>query len=275
MNAAPTIAVTALAAALRERGLGGARVALVAGSGLGDLAERVEGGVRVPFAELADMPRSTVAGHAGAFLRGRLAGIEVLLQLGRSHLYEGHTAAQVTRTVRAFAALGVRGLILTNAAGSLRAPWGPGTLMRVTDHINLQRTTSLARGEGGYGTPYDGAWGELLDTAAREAGIASERGVYAAVRGPRYETPAEIALLARLGASAVGMSTALEALAAHAAGLRVAAISTLTNHAAGLSPAPLSHDEVLRAGRSAAPRLTHWLETALPRLCDAAAEPHP
>jgi len=275
VNAAPTIAVTALAAALRERGLGGARVAVVAGSGLGALAERVEGGERVPFAELTGMPRSSVAGHAGAFLRGRLGGVEVLLQLGRSHLYEGHAAADVTRSVRAFAALGVRGLVLTNAAGSLRAEWGPGTLMRVTDHINLQRTTPLARGEGGYGTPYDATWGEVLDAAARAAGIACERGVYAAVRGPRYETPAEIALLARLGASAVGMSTALEALAAHAAGLRVAAISTLTNHAAGLSPEPLSHDEVLRAGRHAAPRLANWLEAALPRLSEAAAEPTP
>jgi purine-nucleoside phosphorylase len=160
-------------------------------------------------------------------------------------------------------------VLLTNAAGSLRRAWGPGTLLRVTDHLNLQRATPLASGEGGYGCPYDGAWGELLDAAAAQAGLATERGVYAAMRGPRYETPAEIALLARLGAAAVGMSTAQEALAAHAAGLRVAALSILTNHAAGLSPDPPSHAEVLAAGARAAPRLAAWIEAALPRLAHA------
>jgi len=257
-----------LAESMRARGLAGARVAVVAGSGLGALAERVEGARRVPFAELDGMPSSGVAGHAGAFVRGRLGGVEVLVQLGRAHLYEGHPAETVTRSVRALAELEVGGVVLTNAAGSLRREWGPGTLMRVTDHLNLQRATPLVRGEGGYGCPYDARWGERLDAAAAEAGQAVERGVYAAVRGPRYETPAEIALYARLGASAVGMSTAQEAVAACAAGLRVAAISTLTNHAAGIASGPLTHDEVLAAGAQAAPRLAAWLEAALPALAE-------
>lgn len=269
MSAAPSTTVAPLADAMRARGLDGARVAIVAGSGLGALAERVEGAARVGFDQLEGMPASGVAGHVGAFVRGRLGGVEVLVQLGRAHLYEGHAAAAVARPVRAMAALGVGGLLLTNAAGSLRTEWGPGTLMRVTDHLNLQRATSLVRGEGGYGCPYDATWGELLDAAAAEAGVACERGVYAATRGPRYETPAEIAMLAKLGASAVGMSTAQEAQAAHAAGLRVAAVSTLTNLAAGLSAGPLSHDEVLAAGADAAPRLAQLLEAALPRLAEA------
>lgn len=256
----------ALADALRAQGLGGARVAIVAGSGLGTLAERVEGARRVAFAELPGLPASSVAGHAGAFVRGRLAGVEVLVQLGRAHLYEGHTSEVVTRPVRAFAGLGVRGVVLTNAAGSLVRAWGPGTLMRITDHLNWQRATPLARGEGGYGTPWDAAWGARLDAAAARAGLALERGVYAAMPGPRYETPAEIALLASLGAHAVGMSTAQEALAAHAAGLRVAGISLLANLAAGLADAPLAHADVLASGAAAAPRLARLLEAALPDL---------
>lgn len=255
-----------LADALRERGLGGARVAIVAGSGLGALAERVDGAVRVEFAALAGMPASSVAGHAGAFVRGKLAGVEVLVQLGRAHLYEGHDAHAVARSVRAFAALGVRGVVLTNAAGSLRREWGPGTLMRIADHLNLQRATPLARGEGGYGTPWDEGWGERLDGAAARAGVALERGVYAAVRGPRYETPAEIALLARLGAHAVGMSTVQEALAARAAGMRVAGVSLLANLAAGLTHEPLAHEDVLAAGERAAPVLARLLASALPDL---------
>jgi purine-nucleoside phosphorylase len=254
---------------LRERGLGGARVAIVAGSGLAGLAERVEGGARVAFEELAGMPASGVAGHAGAFVRGRLAGVEVLVQLGRAHLYEGHRPQAVARSVRACAALGVRGIVLTNAAGSLRREWGAGTLMRITDHLNGQRATPLARGEGGYGTPWDADWGACLDAAAARAGLALERGVYAGVIGPRYETPAEIALLARLGAHAVGMSTVQEALAAHASGMRVAGVSLLANLAAGLADAPLAHADVLAAGAAAAPRLARLLEAALPEL-DAA-----
>lgn len=269
MNAVGTDAARGLADAMAARRLGGARIAIVAGSGLGALAEGVEDGVRVAFDVLEGMPESRVAGHTGAFVRGRLAGVEVLVQLGRAHLYEGHPAEVVARPVRALARLGLRGVLLTNAAGSLRSDWGPGTLMRIADHLNGQRATPLERGEGGYGTPWDEPWGACLDAAAARAGLALERGVYAAVRGPRYETPAEIALLARLGAQAVGMSTVQEALAAHASGLRVAGVSLLANLAAGLSGPPLAHEDVLAAGAAAAPRLARLLEAALPGL-DAA-----
>jgi inosine/guanosine/xanthosine phosphorylase family protein len=258
-----------LAGSMRAHGLGGARLGVVAGSGLGALAERVEGARRVAFAQLAGLPASSVAGHAGAFVRGRLAGVEVLVQLGRAHLYEGHPPEVVARSMRACAALGVRGVLLTNAAGSLRREWGAGTLMRIVDHLNLQRATPLVRGEGGYGTPWDAPWGAHLDAAAARAGLALERGVYAGLVGPRYETPAEIALLSSLGAHAVGMSTVQEALAAHAAGMRVAGVSLLANLAAGLSDAPLAHEDVLAAGAEAAPRLARLLEVALPEL-DAA-----
>lgn len=251
---------------MRACGLGGARLVVVAGSGLGTLAQRIDGGLRIEFAALAGMPASGVAGHAGAFVRGRLAGVEVLVQLGRAHLYEGHRPEAVARSVRACAALGVRGIVLTNAAGSLRREWGAGTLMRITDHLNGQRATPLVRGEGGYGTPWDADWGARLDAAAVRAGLALERGVYAGLVGPRYETAAEIALLASLGAHAVGMSTVQEALAARASGLRVAGVSLLTNLAAGLSTAPLAHEDVLAAGAAAAPRLARLLEVALPEL---------
>lgn len=266
MEVLSTAPERALTDSMRARGLGGARVAIVAGSGLGSLAQRIVGGERVEFGALAGMPASGVAGHAGAFVRGRLAGVEVLLQLGRAHLYEGYTAEIVARAMRAVAALGVRGVVLTNAAGSLRREWGPGTLMRITDHINQQRATPLVRGEGGYGTPWDAEWGARLDAAAARAGLVLERGVYAALRGPRYETPAEIALLARLGAQAVGMSTVQEALAAHASGMRVAGLSLLANLAAGLADARLAHQDVLAAGAAAAPRLADLIEAALPNL---------
>jgi len=268
MSAPSASAESSLSDSLRARGLGGARVAIVAGSGLGALAQRIESGVRVEFAALAGMPASGVAGHAGAFVRGRLAGVEVLMQLGRAHLYEGHSAQVVARALRAVAVLGVRGVLLTNSAGSLHREWGPGTLMRIIDHVNQQRATPLERGEGGYGTPWDAEWGARLDAAAVKAGIALERGVYAGLVGPRYETPAEIALLARLGVHAVGMSTVQEALAAHAAGLRVAGVSLLANLGAGLADAPLAHEDVLAAGEQAAPRLARLLEAALPLLAE-------
>jgi purine-nucleoside phosphorylase len=172
----------------------------------------------------------------------------------------------VTRAVRAFGALGVRALVLTNAAGGMKRAWTPPTLMRITDHVNLQGRTALLPGEGGAGNPYDSGLGEALDEAARTGGVALERGVYAGVLGPSYETPAEIRWLASFGADAVGMSTVCEAQAARAAGMRVAAISCITNLAAGLSPGPLSHREVVEVGKQASKRFCDLLEAAVPRL---------
>jgi purine-nucleoside phosphorylase len=259
-------ALAQLADSLRRRRLAGARVALVLGSGLGGLVERLGCERQVPFTELEGMPASAVPGHAGAFAIGRLGNVEWIAQQGRSHLYEGRSALEITRAVRAFAALGVRVLLLTNAAGGLRREWASGSLMRVTDHLNLQGATPLADAERGYGTPYDEELGAELDAAARSSGVALERGVYAGLRGPSYETPAEIAMLRAAGADAVGMSTVLEALAGRAAGLRVAAISLIANPAAGLTDEPLAHEAVVAAGRAAEDQLAALLRAALPRL---------
>jgi purine-nucleoside phosphorylase len=213
-----------LVAALRARGFEGARIAIVLGSGLGGFVERVERSMSVGYAELEGMPRSRVPGHAGRMVVGEIAGVRVIVQSGRVHLYEGWTEHEVTRAVRAFAALGCGAVILTNAAGGLRRQWRPGVLMRVRDHINLQGRTPLAREEAGGGRVYDEALGAALERGAVDAGVALESGVYAGLLGPSYETPAEIRMLGWMGADAVGMSTVAEALAGRAAGGRVAAV---------------------------------------------------
>jgi purine-nucleoside phosphorylase len=181
-------------------------------------------------------------------------------------LYEGWSAHEVTRAVRAFGRVGVRGLVLTNAAGGMRREWAPPTLMRITDHVNLQGRTPLLPGEGGSKATYDAELGDALDEAARASGVTLQRGVYAGVLGPNYETPAEIRFLHDFGADAVGMSTVCEAQAARAAGMRVAAISCITNLAAGLSAGPLNHAEVVEVGRQAAQQFCDLLEAAVPRL---------
>jgi purine-nucleoside phosphorylase len=177
--------------------------------------------------------------------------------------------------VRAYARLGVRAVVLTNAAGSLRPEWPPGTLMRIVDHVDLQGRTPLGRAEAGAGSPYDAALGEGLERGAKEAGVRLVQGVYAAMLGPSYETPAEIRMLQKIGAGAVGMSTAAEALAAHAEGARVAAVSLITNLAAGLGSEPLTHEEVVAAGRAAAERFSALLEAATPHAARLAAPAGP
>ncbi|MEM6568270.1 MAG: purine-nucleoside phosphorylase [Planctomycetota bacterium] len=239
---------TELGAAIDARGAARPEVALVLGSGLGAFADSVDGGVAIGFDELPSMPRSTVPGHAGRFVLGRIDGVQVLCQQGRVHLYEGHTAEVVTRAARSFAALGARALVLTNAAGGLVADWPVPCLMRITDHVNMQGATPLASGEGRAARVYDASVGEAIEAAAREAGVDLRAGVYAGLPGPSYETPSEIRMLAALPAHAVGMSTVLEAMAAAAAGVRVGAISCITNPGAGIAAAPLDHAEVVEAG---------------------------
>ncbi|MBM3975460.1 MAG: purine-nucleoside phosphorylase [Planctomycetes bacterium] len=263
--------VERLAASMRAQGLAGCELALVLGSGLGAFGERLADARSVPFDALDGMPGSAVPGHAGRFLHGTIGGARVLLQQGRAHLYEGWSPEQVTRSVRAFAALGCRALVLTNAAGGLRREWEPGSLMRLTDHINLQGRAPLRAAERAAACAYDARAGAELDRAAQEAGVRLERGVYAALLGPSYETPAEIRMLGALGADAVGMSTVAEAAVGHAVGLRVAAISCITNHAAGISGEPLSHSEVVETGKQASARFARLLERALPALARAAA----
>lgn len=231
---------------------------LVLGSGLGGLASAVEDPVTVPFEVLPGFPPAGVGGHAGRFLAGRLEGRSVLVQSGRYHVYEGHPLSVVTAPVRMAAELGVVRVLLTNAAGGIGPGLEPGALMLLNDHLNLQLRSPLAgpvrEGEArlpDMSAPYDPELSGLAVEAARARGIRLRRGVYAAVTGPSFETPAEIRMLARAGADAVGMSTVPSVLTARAAGLAVLAVSMITNRAAGLSPEPLSHEEVVAVGRRA------------------------
>lgn len=247
-------------AAVRER-LGDARpqVAVVLGSGLGGLAAAVPAPTRIPYKEIPGFPTPRVEGHAGELIAGELAGVSVILQSGRFHLYEGHPPDTAAVPVRTFAELGVGILIVTNAAGGLQPAFRIPTLMLIADHVNLMWRNPLIgpvlEGEERFpdmAVPYDRDLRELARQAAREAGIQLEEGVYAGVLGPSYETPAEIGMLRRIGADAVGMSTVPEVVAARARGLRVLGISSITNAAAGLSGEALSHEEVLEAGRQLA-----------------------
>jgi len=258
--------VECLASSLRAQGVEGARVALVLGSGLGRFVERVRNPITIPYEAIEGMPQSRVPGHAGKLVVGDVGGVRVVVQQGRVHLYEGWSAHEVTRAVRAFGAIGVRALVLTNAAGGMKRAWMPPTLMRITDHVNLQGRTALLPDERGAENPYDVQLGAALDEAAIASRVPLEQGVYVGVIGPSYETPAEIRWLTSFGADAVGMSTVCEAQAARAAGIRVAAISCITNLAAGLSPGPLNHAEVVEVGKQASRRFCDLLEAAVPRL---------
>ena len=249
------------------------RVAVVLGSGLGWLSDRLVDPVRVAFEDVPGIPPTGVAGHVGCFVHGRLEGGEVLLQAGRFHAYEGHAMDVVVASVRILAALGVEILVLTNAAGGVRADLGPGTLVLIDDHINLMFRSPLVGPVFGaeerfpdMSAPYDRALQEVAIAAAAERAVQLERGVYAAVLGPSYETPAEVRMLARMGADVVGMSTVPEVIAARANGMRCLAFSAVTNRAAGLSPIPLSHGEVLEVARAAGARLGEVVGAAVGRL---------
>jgi purine-nucleoside phosphorylase len=265
----PADAVDLLANALAKNGLDGVRIALVLGSGLSSVAERLERARAIEYASLPELPRSQVAGHAGRLVVGEIGGERVVVQQGRVHLYEGRSAHEVTCFVRAIVALGCRITVLTNAAGGLHRDWPVGSLMRIADHINLQGETPLHSRERGYGAPYDAELGRELDAAAKDAKVPLYAGVYAGLRGPSYETPAEICDLRRIGASAVGMSTVGEALAAHAAGARVVGLSCIGNHAAGISDRRLTHAEVLDVGRRTSRSLGDVLSHAVPRWVSA------
>jgi len=225
---------------------------IVLGSGLGPLAQAVEVDREVSFAE-AGLPASTVPGHSGKFIFGGLEGVPALLMKGRVHLYEGHPPRDVTAGVRWMAGQGIRQIILTNAAGTLNPDFHPGTWMMLSDHLNLSGLSPLAGADFlDLSAAYDPGWRAEFLAAASALDMPLHEGVYAGMRGPQYETPAEVRMLRAMGADAVGMSTVLEAIQARALGLRVAAFSCLTNWAAGISPAPLDHHEVLETGKHAA-----------------------
>jgi purine-nucleoside phosphorylase len=228
-------------------------IAIVLGSGLGFLGGELEDAVRVPYGKIPGFPIPTVEGHAGELIAGNLDGVAVLAQSGRFHLYEGHDATVAALPVRVFAALGVRTLILTNAAGGIRRTFHAGTLMLIADHINMMSRNpivgAVVGGEERFpdmSDPYDGELRALARRVATEERIALEEGVYAAMLGPSFESKAEIEMLKRLGVDAVGMSTVPEVIVARARGMRCLGISTVTNPAAGLG-GKLSHREVLEA----------------------------
>jgi len=238
---------------------------LVLGSGLGPLIDDVDAILSVPYEEIAGLPTSTVPGHAGRFVFGRLAGSRVLVAQGRVHLYEGRSAEEVSATVRFMESLGVKKLVLTNAAGTLNPQFPPGSWMMLTDHLNLTGTSPLLGGPNfvDMSTVYTPALQTRFREVARAEQIALHEGVYAGMLGPQYETPAEVRMLRTVGADAVGMSTVLEAIQARALGMEVAGFSCLTNWAAGLSGQALDHHEVLETGRSAAQQMIRILERAL------------
>lgn len=226
-------------------------IGIVLGSGLGVLADEVDVTREVGFAE-AGLAVSTVPGHAGKFLFGKLGGSDVVLMKGRVHLYEGHGAEAVTAGVRWMAGQGVESLVLTNAAGTVNREFAPGEWMMLSDHLNLTGTSPLSGASFiDMSVAYDAAWRADFRRVAAARSMKLNEGVYAGLRGPQYETPAEIRMLRTLGADAVGMSTVLEAIQARALGLRVVGFSCLTNWAAGMQD-NLNHEEVLETGRSAA-----------------------
>jgi purine-nucleoside phosphorylase len=238
-------------------------IGIVLGSGLAALADALVVEREVTFAA-AGLPASAVPGHAGRFVCGKLAQTPVLLMMGRVHLYEGHPPRAVTAGIRWMAQQGVRRLILTNAAGTLNPAFQPGSWMMISDHLNLTATSPL---EGpafiDLTAAYDPAWRQEFRAAARASHMQLHEGVYAGLRGPQYETPAEIRMLRTLGADAVGMSTVLETIQARSLALPVTAFSCLTNWAAGISPTPLDHHEVLQAGNQALQAMVGLLTTVL------------
>ena len=228
---------------------------IVLGSGFSHVLCELEVDARIAYSKLTGFPKTSVAGHGGELLIGKLGGTPVIMLSGRAHYYEGHSMEQVTFAVRTLAACGVNDLLLTNAAGGINQTFRVGDFMLLTDHINLMGTNPL-RGNGLPGLPrfvdlsqaYDPSLSGFVVRAARKMKVKQRSGVYLAVSGPSYETPAEIRAFAQLGADAVGMSTVPETIVARQCGMRVAAISCITNLAAGISKSPLSHEEVLETG---------------------------
>ena len=252
------------------------RLGIVLGSAFGGVVNELDVDTEVQFDHLPGMPSSTVEGHAGKFVVGRLAGLEVLVQAGRLHYYEGHSMEVVTFPVRLMAAVGVQRLVLTNAAGGISDDFNVGDFMQITDHINWMGENPL-RGTVTEGRTrfvdmadaYSGELGQALGQAAERCGVSLKQGVYLAVSGPSYETPAEIGAFAKMGADAVGMSTVPETIVARQCGMEVLGLSCITNAAAGKAADPITHEEVLAASGQASRNAVELLNSFCEFLRDA------
>ncbi len=249
-------------------------IALVLGSGLGILAEEVQDPVSVPYGEIPHFPVSTAPGHAGMCTAGSLQGQEVIVMGGRFHYYEGYDMETIAFPVRVMNSLGVKTLILTNAAGGIDTRYSPGDLMIMTDHINMTGQNPL-RGPNDeeiglrfpdLSTLYNPQLNELLESVAKESGINYQKGVYAWMPGPSFETPAEIRMLRTLGADAVGMSTVPEAITAHHCGIKVAGVSCISNMAAGVLDQPITQEEVFEVAKLVQERFSTLIRHTLQRV---------
>jgi purine-nucleoside phosphorylase len=258
------------------------RIALVLGSGLGGFADSLTDATRIPYAEIPAFPRSTAIGHAGQMVIGKAGGVPVAAMQGRVHLYEGYSAQQVTFPIRVFGRMGIRAVILTNAAGGINLSYSQGALVLIRDHINLQGTNPLVGpNDDGFGVrfpdmteAYTKSYREFARAAFAKHGLTLHEGVYAGLLGPSYETPAEIEYLRRIGADLVGMSTVAEVIAARHLGIKVLAISCVTNMAAGILDQPLSHAEVMETGERVKTTFEGLLRAVLPRIAEDALLAH-
>jgi purine-nucleoside phosphorylase len=250
------------------------KIGLVLGSGLGAFAESLADATRVPYSEIPTFPRSTAIGHAGQMVIGNAGDVPVAVMQGRTHQYEGYSAQEVTFPIRVFGRMGIRAVILTNAAGGIDRGYSQGALVLIRDHINLQGTNPLVgANDDRFGVrfpdmtrAYDRDYREIAREEALKLNISLHEGVYAALLGPSYETPAEIEYLRRIGADLVGMSTVAEVIVARHMEMKVLAISCVTNMAAGILDQPLSHAEVMETGVRVKTIFESLLRAVLPRL---------
>lgn len=253
------------------------KIALVLGSGLGAFANDFFSAVKIPYAKIPKFPRSTAIGHVGQLVIGKVGHVAVAGMQGRVHLYEGYSVQDVAFPIRVFARMGVKAIILTNAAGGINKEFSQGRLVAISDHINLQSANPLCGpNDERFGprfpdmtTAYDNQFREMLLQEAKRLGADVGQGVYAALAGPSYETPAEIRYLRTIGADLVGMSTVPEVIAARHIGLRVLGISCVTNSAAGILDQPLDHNEVLQTAERVKSQFIGLLQAVIPKIAAA------
>lgn len=250
------------------------KIGLVLGSGLGAFADSLTDATRVPYSDIPSFPQSTAIGHAGRLVIGKAGDIPVAAMQGRVHLYEGYSAQQVAFPIRVFGRMGIKAVVLTNAAGGINLSYSQGALVLLSDHINLQGANPLVGpNDERFGVrfpdmtrTYSRAYRQIAREEAAKLNVILHEGVYAALLGPSYETPAEIEYLRRIGADLVGMSTVAEVIAAHHMGLNILAISCVTNMAAGILDQPLSHSEVMETGERVKSTFEALLRAVLPRI---------